>query len=489
MPTIKYPNNPNVETAFVEQDDGTKNRAVLTAPQDISTIEYPNNPNSTKAYITVNGKKQRVVMTADIAGGGSGGGAVSSVNGKTGAVVLTASDVGAATAAQGALADTAIQSVKTINNQSIVGTGNVDIGGLPSQTGNAGKFLTTDGTDASWSDKPLVNTATTNSSLAILGDVKTGAYAYSNYAIGGVIGRNSAGNRNTAIGSGTLVYSNDAQCATAIGSDARCYQSYGIAIGANMYSNAEYAIQLGANYVSVSNKDTKTFKVYNGNNNYELMSADGTIPEARLADTTNATAGQVLTLDSNLNAVWQAGGSGGGLPSQTGNAGKFLTTDGTDASWSDKPLANESTGQHSIKIGGGIYSAAKQNAVTIGNNTQDGADSITIGVGARVFGSGTGNVVIGSYGYIGGNNYCIAIGDSAKTGANNTIQLNASGSNQTNSDANTFKVANANGNFEIMSADGTIPAARHASLPSADGTYILKLVISSGVPTLSWVSE
>lgn len=31
---------------------------------------------------------------------------------------------------------------------------------LPTQTGNAGKFLTTDGTDASWSDMPLVNTAT-----------------------------------------------------------------------------------------------------------------------------------------------------------------------------------------------------------------------------------------------------------------------------------------------------------------------------------------
>lgn len=29
------------------------------------------------------------------------------------------------------------------------------------------------------------------------------------------------------------------------------------------------------------------------------------------------------------------GGGGGGLPSQAGNAGKFLTTDGTDASWDD----------------------------------------------------------------------------------------------------------------------------------------------------------
>ena len=43
------------------------------------------------------------------AGGGGGGGAVDSVNGKTGVVVLSASDVGAATTAQGAKADTAVQ--------------------------------------------------------------------------------------------------------------------------------------------------------------------------------------------------------------------------------------------------------------------------------------------------------------------------------------------------------------------------------------------
>lgn len=77
-------------------------------------------------------------------------GQVTSVNGKTGEVVLSASDVGAATSAQGAKADTAIQSVKTINNQSIVGEGNVNIDALPSQAGNAGKVLTTDGTVASW---------------------------------------------------------------------------------------------------------------------------------------------------------------------------------------------------------------------------------------------------------------------------------------------------------------------------------------------------
>ena len=42
--------------------------------------------------------------------------------------------------------------IKTLNNTSLLGVGNISIDGLPTQTGNNGKFLTTDGTDASWAD-------------------------------------------------------------------------------------------------------------------------------------------------------------------------------------------------------------------------------------------------------------------------------------------------------------------------------------------------
>lgn len=56
--------------------------------------------------------------------GGGGGGAVASVNGKTGAVVLSAGDVGAATTAQGAKADTAVQPAGL--TKAAVGLGSVD---------------------------------------------------------------------------------------------------------------------------------------------------------------------------------------------------------------------------------------------------------------------------------------------------------------------------------------------------------------------------
>ena len=206
MPTIKYPNNPNVETAFVEQDDGTKNRVVLTAAQDISTIEYPNNPNSTKAYVTVNGKKQRVVMIADIAGGGGSGSS------------------------------------------------------LPDQTGNAGKFLTTDGTDASWSDKPLVNKATKAGGIGILGT-------------SGAVKSISVGSGAVANGTGSI----------AIGeSSSTINHTKAIAIGASAVVNANNAIQISVASVGQYNTDANTFKVANTNGNFEIMSADGTIPTARL---------------------------------------------------------------------------------------------------------------------------------------------------------------------------------------------------------------
>lgn len=78
---------------------------------------------------------------AFLANTGSGG--VESVNGKTGIVILTPEDIGAyakpstgipksdlASAVQASLnkADTALQNIKTVNNKSLVGTGNVSVG-------------------------------------------------------------------------------------------------------------------------------------------------------------------------------------------------------------------------------------------------------------------------------------------------------------------------------------------------------------------------
>ena len=153
------------------------------------------------------------------------------------------------------------------------------------------------------------------------------------------------------------------------------------------------------------------------------------------------------------------------LPDQTGQSGKFLTTNGTDASWSDKPLVNKATSSDSLSILGAA--TTRSDSVLIGKGagrSNSCASSVIIGSYAANAGYSTGSVFIGAYSGTTNNNQTasgsIAIGPYAHTTVSNAIQLCANISGATNSDANTFKVANANGNFEIMSADGTIPTAR-----------------------------
>ena len=247
MPTIHYPTNPNTDTAFIEQDDGTKNRALMIAPQDISTLELPNNPNSTKGYITVDGKKQRVILTADITGGG-GGSSLPDQTGHSGEF-LTTDGTDASWAA---------------------------VDALPDQTGNSGKFLTTDGTDASWSDKPLVNTATGTNSLTIAGTPATGNNATN---IGGASSTVAWG---TAIGRATTVTAGNG---IAIGFGATAKKTYSMSIG-NGIADANNAIQLSNTSNTQTNSDANTFKVGNANGNFEMMDANGNLPADRLASTT-----------------------------------------------------------------------------------------------------------------------------------------------------------------------------------------------------------
>lgn len=177
---------------------------------------------------------------------------------------------------------------------------------------------------------------------------------------------------------------------------------------------------------------------------------------------------------------------GSSLPSQTGNAGKFLTTDGTDASWGNA-VQNLSTAEHALTVLG--TATTKKNCINIGYNSEVSGNDVmyyhSVAIGSNSKSTGGRSVAVG------GNTQAtsdrsIAIGFGVKATADNAIQL---GYSYTNSTADTFCVSNSHGNFMIMDANGHLPAARHAALPSADGTYVLKLVISSGVPTLSWVAE
>lgn len=348
---------------------------------------------------------------------------------------------------------------------------------LPDQTGQSGKFLTTDGSSASWSNKPLVNLAT--GAGAVAAGLSSEASSYSAVSYGAYA--RSRARYSICLGSGY----------------ASAEWSIVCGITSEVSQSATGAIQLGYG----TNSDASTFKVGLvtstspfASGNYELLSSDGTIPEARLADTTNAVQGQVLALDSNLDAVWTTP-SGGGLPSQTGNSGKFLTTDGTDASWGDALTDTGTKGTNlngyaifgqckardsSLAIGasanintvGGGYNLAVGNNATVGGGSYNVAIGSSTNIGSNSSGANTllgysarsssrYNIAIGSYANNNGGGQqekSIAIGFGANVKATGAIQIGVF--NHVNSDANTFKVGNNNGNYEMMSADGTIPHAR-----------------------------
>lgn len=151
------------------------------------------------------------------------------------------------------------------------------------------------------------------------------------------------------------------------------------------------------------------------------------------------TAGQVLTKTED-GMAWQDATGGSSLPDQTGNAGKFLTTDGTTASWGGDNLVQD-------------------NANFKGNGLAVGAGSVALASGSTAYGTnsqakGQNAVAIGAYSETSGQG--VAIGGNAKSTALRAIQLGGG----TNSDANTLKVGNANGNFEMMDANGNVPLER-----------------------------
>lgn len=181
--------------------------------------------------------------------------------------------------------------------------------GLPDQTGQSGKFLTTDGTDASWATlNALQNTATGNNSLTILGTANTSERNSVNIGYNSSIVQNNGYAYALAVGASARAASaccavgtsartdNNAQRCTLIGNNTETYSSpkYGVAIGQGTAVGANGAIQLGTDATldsqgrTTNNLDANTLKVANANGNFEMMDANGYIPAGRLKNAATA---------------------------------------------------------------------------------------------------------------------------------------------------------------------------------------------------------
>lgn len=188
--------------------------------------------------------------------------------------------------------------------------------------------------------------------------------------------------------------------------------------------------------------------------------------------------------------------AGSSLPDQTGKSGEFLTTDGTDASWTNyrnRPFTNTATkydclgiqtsatitdgGEHNILIGSGISTNPRNGrtgngyAVAIGGNgatVKVGAHGVAIGAQAN-FNGGTltgydlDNCVAVGFNSYTRDQYSTAIGASAGAKGFGSIQLGYG----ENTNARTLSVGFVTStspwaavNYELLSSDGTIPTAR-----------------------------
>lgn len=189
-------------------------------------------------------------------------------------------------------------------------------------------------------------------------------------------------------------------------------------------------------------------------------------------------------------------GTVGGLPSQSGNSGKFLTTDGTDASWGNA-LALDSDGYIPVVSG-------QSNVIKMYNaNGSYGGDLLTLfdrsggslsqrfklsyyrswetssDRGAAGFSFSWAASVVASL-YISGK------GLVAYKGAGSLSSTFDLGASNHMFDTTFTKKLNNGSAIDVPNVAGTMVVA---TPPSADGTYVLKATVADGVVTYTWVAE
>ena len=152
--------------------------------------------------------------------------------------------------------------------------------GLPDQTGNAGKFLTTDGTDASWG-------TTLTETLYLTGDNTQNKIVFND-------GNNDSQKTTLRVTWNSLLFEH--------GNDGLFKQTFAF----SWLWKAIYPVGWrSSDVVTLGTSDYKWSNVYtnklNNGADIEIPNQAGTMV---VADPTGATQGQVLTLDSNLEPQW-----------------------------------------------------------------------------------------------------------------------------------------------------------------------------------------
>lgn len=302
---------------------------------------------------------------------------------------------------------------------------------LPSQTGNAGKFLTTNGSTASWG-AALANQTTASRSI-LVGEQASGTGTdNTGFGFNTNVGSNSC---NTAIGS----YSQAANGSTAMGYQAKATGVDSIACGYYTQAQGNYSISVG-----------------------DRATAKGTsIAGGRNAQSEDRCVSLGAYAYSRYDSIAIGNGSS--------------TSYRAEADYYGLAIGNNAK--------------ATNNNIAIGESTQAGAYGIVIGGATKGYKGGAHSILM----VAGANSYNISATGASPVGSIilDAIDNKNSSTPYSGCSQDSFYVGLASTLWKIL--DGTTglfsPNRIASTTGLADGTYVLKMTIVDGVKTLSWVFE
>jgi hypothetical protein len=285
-----------------------------------------------------------------------------------------------------------------------------DIGtALPGQTGNSGKYLTTDGTTASWASV-TGGLTTANNGLSVSGTAAQ---------LGGALTKNTTidiGGHSLAIG-----YPNDGSGFTSL---LTVFGSSFDATWNDTFHTAELGLAPGGQGVTLKLFESGTGKMQElAISPFQMVIKDEINSKGFVYDA-DYSANYVARSLVDKGYVDRVAGTSSSIPSQTGNSGKYLTTDGTTLSWT--AAAGISFTDNGLSLSG---DTVKLGGVLTRNTNIDNSSfplSFTRDITVNGIKIGTGASNINSNTVIGLNS-----GTSTTTGTNNTLIGNAVGQSLT----------------------------------------------------------
>jgi hypothetical protein len=260
---------------------------------------------------SITGNAANVTGTVAIANGGTGATTATGALTNLGAAPIASPTFTGTPAAPTATAGTNTTQVAT----TAFVTNALSSAGLPTQTGNSGKFLTTNGSVASWAASSgvpytgatgAVNLGAYNLTVNEVTIGKGNGSLAENTVVGKSAMANVTGNNNTAIGSQSMPSLTSGAGNTAIGSAAGYSLGTGsnniiMGYNANMSGNPSNSIAIGtgidvntSNTIQLGNSSSTTLKTF-----AKITSGTVTYP-----NTHNSVAGQILTTDASGVSSW-----------------------------------------------------------------------------------------------------------------------------------------------------------------------------------------